>query len=169
MKGSIFKLFEHYVGASYGADAFDDILDATTLETTEPFVGPGDYPAADLVALVTATCAMHDVAVDELLQGFGRHAFPLLAESVPTLIDGLDTPRTFLTNLESVVHTEVRKLDPMANPARFSVTETDDGGLRFRYESELGLFPLVEGFLDGVAAWFAQPVDHRIEEIDGQA
>lgn len=167
MKGSIFKLFEHYVDATYGPDSFDTLLDTTELETAEPFVGPGDYPATDLVALVTTACGTHQVELADLLRGFGRHAFPMLAESVPSLLEGLDTPRKFLTSLESVIHTEVRKLDPNANPAQFSIPNPDDEVIRFRYQSDLGLFPLVEGFLDGLAAWYGEPVEHRIDDIDG--
>ncbi|MEM7338696.1 MAG: heme NO-binding domain-containing protein [Actinomycetota bacterium] len=167
MKGSIFKLLEHYADTTWGPDSFEDLLDDTELETTEPFVGPGDYPAGDLVALVTTACRTHEVELADLLRGFGRHAFPMLAESVPTLLEGLDTPRQFLTNLESVIHTEVRKLDPQANPARFSIPNPADDVIHLHYESDLGLFPLVEGFLDGIAAWFGEAVEHRLDEVDG--
>lgn len=167
MKGAIFKLLEDFVVTAYGDSAFEDLLDETELETLEPFVGPGNYPAGDLLALVGAASEAHDILVEDLLRGFGSHAFPLLAKSVPTLLEGLDDPHSFLSNLESVIHTEVRKLDPEANPARFSVTEIGPAELLLRYESPFGLFPLVEGFLDGVAAWYGVDVDHRIEEVDG--
>ncbi|MEL7155951.1 MAG: heme NO-binding domain-containing protein, partial [Actinomycetota bacterium] len=166
MKGSVFKLLEDFVDTNHGEDAFYDLVAACDLETTEPFVGPGNYPPGDLLALVGAASSTYDVPVDDLLRAFGRHAFPLLAGSVPILLEGLDTPEAFLTSLETVIHTEVRKLDADASPAQFTVTAVD-GGVRMRYESPFGLFALVEGFLDGVGDWYQSPVRHQRESVDG--
>ena len=167
MKGAIFKLLEDFVDSTYGPDAFEDLVDATELQTTEPFVGPGNYPATDLLALVGTAVETHRIEVDTLLRAFGRHAFPALAGSVPTLLEGLDTPHDFLLNLESVVHTEVRKLDPDASPARFTAIERGPGELELTYESPFGLFSLVEGLLDGVGDWFDVPVVSERLSVDG--
>ncbi len=167
MKGSVFQLFEKFVDDSFGEDAFDGLVDGCELETTEPFVGPGNYPPSDLVALVVAASETSGLSVEDLLRRFGRFSFPLLAGMVPTLLVGLDTPREFLANLESVIHTEVRKLDPDASPARFTATERPDGSLELTYESPLGLFALVEGFLDGLGDWYESPVAHTRERVDG--
>lgn len=167
MKGAIFKLFEDFVCSTYGEDAFDDLLDSAELETTEPFIGPGNYPATDLLALVGEAVATFDTTTESLLQAFGRHAFPALARSVEPLLEGLNTPHEFLSNLEQVIHTEVRKLDAEASPARFTVTELSPTEILFRYDSPYGLFPLVEGFLDGVGDWYDQPIEHELESTEG--
>lgn len=167
MKGSIFKLFEHYVVEGHGAAAFEDVLDDTDLETVGPFVGPGTYPAGDLVALLATTSSHTGRPVEDLLRGFGRFAFAGLAATVPTLMEGLDHPRTLLLELERVIHTEVRKLYPDADPPRFAVTETGPDELTLRYESDLGLFALVEGLLEGLGDWYGIPVGHRRLSTDG--
>ncbi len=167
MKGAIFKLFEDFVTTAHGPDAFDDLLDATELQTTDPIVGPGTYPAEDLLALVGSAVAAYEQPVDELLRAFGRHAFPSLARSVPELMVGLDDPHTFLMKLESVIHTEVRKLDHEANPARFVATEVSPHELVLAYESGFGLFPLVEGFLDGLGDWYDAPLHHELISTEG--
>jgi len=167
MKGSIFKLFEEFVTERFGPDAYEDLLDETSLETTEPFVGPGTYPAGDLVALLTTASTHHDTSVDDLLRGLGRSAFSSLAGAVPTLMEGLDDPRDFLLGLESVIHTEVRKLYPDADPPRFTAVELDPTSLELRYESALGLFSLVEGLLDGLGDWYDCAVGHERLTVDG--
>jgi len=167
VKGSIFKLFEEFVTERYGLDAYEGLLDQTALETTEPFVGPGTYPAGDLVALLTTASANHDVTVDDLLRGLGRFAFSSLAGAVPTLMEGLDDPRTFLLGLESVIHTEVRKLYPEADPPRFTAVELGPSDLELRYESDLGLFSLVEGLLDGLGDWYGCRLGHERLAVDG--
>ncbi len=167
MKGSIFKLFEEFVTERYGLDAYEDLLDEASLETTEPFVGPGTYPAGDLVALLTTASANHEISVDDLLRGLGRFAFSALAGAVPTLMAGLDDPRTFLLGLESVIHTEVRKLYPEADPPRFTAVELGPSELELRYESALGLFALVEGLLDGLGDWYDCTIGHERLAVDG--
>lgn len=167
MKGAIFKLLEDFVIANHGPDAFDDLLDETNLETTDPFVGPGNYPAGDLLALVGTATQKYNVSVEDLLRAFGRHSFPALANSVSTLIEDMTDPVQFLLNLEKVVHTEVRKLDRDASPARFTAIQLSPTEIALTYESPFGLFTLVEGFLEGVADWYQTDVEYEIESVDG--
>ena len=72
MKGAIFKLLEDFVTSNYGPDAFEDLVDATELETTEPFVGPGNYPPGDLLALVGTAVETYEVEVSA--SGFPRYS-----------------------------------------------------------------------------------------------
>ncbi len=167
MKGSIFLLFEEFVVESYGEELFEELLASTELETVEPFVAPGTYPATDLVALLMTASAKSGLSTDELLHRFGVFAFPALARSAGPLLDGIDSPQVLLQSLEAVVHTEIRKLDPEANPARFEVVDLGPDELELHYVSPLGLFSLVEGLLDGIAAWFDQPVVHQRVSTDG--
>jgi len=167
VKGTIFTTFEQFVTDSFGIEIFEEILDETELETSEPFVGPGTYPASDLIALLGTATKKLGISVDDALRAFGAYSFPKLATGVPQLMQGLDSAHTFFVSLESVIHTEVRKLDPTANPARFTIENTGDTTLLMHYESPLGLFALVEGFIDGVAAWYDQPILHEIVATDG--
>jgi hypothetical protein len=167
VKGAIFKAFEHFVVDNYGEDTWEDIYDATGLETVEPFVGPGTYPATDLLALVTTTIGALGISLDDALRAFGRHAFPGLARSVASLMEGLDDPHAFLLSLESLIHTEVRKLDPDASSARFSLVEDTPEAIVLRYESPYGLFALVEGFFDGLADWYHTTLRYELISTEG--
>lgn len=167
MKGIIFTTFEAFVSESFGEEIWEDIVDSTELTTTEPFVGPGTYPASDLIALVTTAVQTLGISLDDALAAFGSYSFPKLAEGVPQLMEGLDDAREFFVKLEAVIHTEVRKLDPEANPARFSVEQTGESTLLLHYESDLGLFALVGGFIDGVGAWYGEQVLHEVVSTDG--
>ena len=75
--------------------------------------------------------------------------------------------RSFLRTLESVVHTEVRKLDEAARPARFTVSDLDGDDLLLHYESDLGLFALVEGLLAGVGDWFDTAITSELIDTAG--
>lgn len=167
MKGTIFNAFEAYAASLHGQDAVDDLFDSVELETKGPFVGPGRYPASDLVAIVVAASDRFGSTPDELLFGFGRFAFPALAGSVPTLMEQMTTPVEFLLGVESIVHTEVRKLDPEAMPARLRVEQTGPDEVVLHYESDLGLFAFVEGILGGVGDWYEVDVTSDRLSVDG--
>lgn len=167
MKGVIFNVFEDFVITKFGEDVLEDIVDATTLQTTEPFVGPGTYPATDLLALVATAADLLGITVDEALRAYGRHAFPALAGAVPTLMEQFSNPSSFLLGLESVIHTEVRKLDAEASPARFRVEAAGPAALTMHYESPFGLFGLVHGLLDGVGDWFEADFQHEMIKAEG--
>jgi hypothetical protein len=119
------------------------------------------------MALVGTTTTKLGISTDDALAAFGKYSFPKLANAVPQLMEGLETAQQFFISLESVIHTEVRKLDPEANPARFTVEVTGESTLLMHSESPLGLFALVAGFIDGVASWYDQPVLHEIVSTDG--
>ncbi len=167
MKGVIFTVFEDFVITKFGEDVLEDIVEATTLETTEPFVGPGTYPATDLLALVSTAADLLGITVDDALRAYGRHAFPALARAVPSLMEQFSNPSSFLLGLESVIHTEVRKLDADASPARFQVEAAGPATLTMHYESPFGLFGLVHGLLDGVADWFEVDFEHEMISTEG--
>lgn len=166
MKGTIFILFEQFVTEQFGAAVFEEVLDDTVLETTEPFVGPSTYPAGDLLALVGTACTKLDIPVEDAVRAFGRFCFPHLAGSVPWFVDRFDHPKPFLMTLESVIHTEVRKLDPEARPPEFVVEDPGPDELVLHYRSDLRLFALVSGLLDGCATWFGVPFSHEIVGVD---
>lgn len=166
MKGVIFTTFEDFISDTFGPEIYEDILDATELKTTVPFIGPGTYPASDLMALVSTAIAQLAITLETALTEFGKYSFPKLAQSVPSLMAQLPDAESFFMGLEDVIHTEVRKLDAEANPARFTPEETNDGVL-LHYGSSLGLFPLVAGFVDGVAAWYGEAVHHEMISSEG--
>lgn len=167
MKGTIFILFEDFVVAELGHDAFDQVLAAAGLADAEPFVGPGSYAVDQFRALLAAASERSGRPADDLLHAFGRHAFPLLARSAPVLLKGISGPRQLLEQLDSIIDTEVRKLDPDAHPARFTVLAVAGDELLLEYESPHGLFPLVSGALDGMADWYGTPIDHRLVSTQG--
>lgn len=167
MKGTIFILFEDFVAAELGDDGLDHVLAAAGLADVEPFVGPGTYPVAHLRAMLAAASERAGQPADEFQRAFGRYAFPLLARSAPTLLDGLTGPRQLVDQLDSIVDTEVRKLDPDAHPARFTVLAVAGDELLLEYESPHGLFPLVSGILDGIGDWYGAGIEHRLVSTQG--
>lgn len=168
MKGVVFNIFENFISEGWGDDAYEALLDACPLHGDGVFVGPGTYPDADLVALVTKACERFGVEPPDALRAFGRFMFPKLAQKVPRLLEGHDV-RSFLLSVHDVIHVEVRKLFPEAVTPSFAYEELDDGTLVIAYTSERRLCHLMEGLLEGAAVHFEQPItqSHTVCMHDG--
>ncbi|MFK7741318.1 MAG: heme NO-binding domain-containing protein [Planctomycetota bacterium] len=159
MKGIIFKILEDFVVRTSGEVAWEELLDATELATSEPFIGPGDYPVDDLLALANTYCVHTGDEINELLTRFGRHAFPLLLRTVPNISHNIRTPKDLLERLDSLIHTEVRKLHPAADTPQISFLDTGPDSGTIRYVSERRLCPIARGLIDGLAHSYGKQVE----------
>lgn len=158
MKGVVFNLLEGFITDGWGEETYDAILSRCPIHARGPFVGPGTYPDADLMAIVATTVEKLGVGLPEALHAFGKYCFPRLAARVPTFMAGHHHPKSFLFTLDSVIHVEVRKLFRDARPPRILCRDTGPDELVLRYESERKLCTLATGLLEGAGEYFATPL-----------
>lgn len=156
MKGVIFNLAEQVVTDGFGADVWDDILDASGLEGA--YTSLGSYPDGDLVALVAASAARLGVEPGVVVRTIGEGAMPILAQRYPEFFAGHTATRSFLLTLNHIIHPEVRKLYPGADVPEFGFEVQGDDVLLLRYRSERRLCALAEGFVRGAAAHYGELV-----------
>lgn len=162
MKGIVFNLLEDAVSGVHGPDAWDDVLDAAGLDGVYTVLG--NYPDAELFALVGAICAVSGGSADEVVRGFGRTALPALALRYPEFFVPHAGTRPFLLSLDRVIHREVVKLYPGAQPPRMSFEEPASDVLVLHYVSERRLCAFAEGMIEGAAAHYGEAV--RMEHPD---
>ena len=153
MKGVVFNIFEDFVVEGWGEEAYDSLLDMCPMHARGPFVGPGTYPDADLIALVTKACERFGVSAPDALRAFGAFMFPKLAQKFPMFLEKHDA-KSFLMSVHDVIHVEVRKLYPEAVTPSFHYEDRGDDGLTIHYSSPRKLCLLLEGLLDGVGQHF---------------
>lgn len=156
MKGVIFNLAEQVVSDGFGADAWDDILDAAGLEGA--YTSLGSYPDSDLEALVTASAARLGVAPDVVVRTIGEGAMPILAQRYPEFFAPHTSTRSFLLTLNDIIHPEVRKLYPGADVPEFGFVVQDEDVLLLQYRSRRRLCALAEGFITGGARYYGESV-----------
>lgn len=161
MKGVMFNLLEDFIVEGWSEETYETIFARCPLHTTEPFVGPGTYPDADMLAIVSATSAQLGLSVPETLRRFGRFLAPELVARFPIFAEGFSHPKPFLLSIHDVVHVEVKKLMPSAQPPDFTYEDRGPDGLCVRYSSARGLCHLMEGLLDGVADAFGVRIAHH--------
>ena len=114
MKGIIFNVAEKAVTELLGPDAWDDLLEDADLDGD--YTALGTYPDDELLALVSAAATKtgHDPADVQRL--VGRHALPHLVASIEDFLDPDLEVFEFLESVHSIIHVEVKKLDPLAKP-----------------------------------------------------
>lgn len=158
MKGVVFTFFEEFVIEKWGEDFFDEVLDACTLKTTEPFVGPGTYPDEDLIEIVSRTVELADVPLPHALEAFGERLFGQLAGAFPKFVEAHRHPKPFLLSVHDIIHVEVRKLWPDAETPSFHYLDTHPNLLTIDYDSKRQLCRVMGGLLNGVAEHFSTPI-----------
>src|SRR5215204_2899039 len=97
VKGIVYNLLEELIVAEHGEDVWDELLDAAGLDGA--YTSLGNYPDAQLMALVGAASQELDVPPDEVVRWFGRSALPLLAQRYPALFAPHDCVRSFVLTL----------------------------------------------------------------------
>ena len=167
MKGIIFNVTEKAVTELLGEDAWDDLLDDAGLDGD--YTALGTYADEDLLALVSAAATKtgHDPADVQRL--VGRHALPHLVASMADFLDPNLDVFDFLASIHSIIHVEVKKLDPDSKPPDVIPERISDDELHLTYRSDRGLSPLAEGLILGAGDHYGQPVTIEVlrEGADG--
>jgi len=163
MKGIIFNLLEGYLISISGDDGFEKILQQCTLKTTDPLliVAPGTYPDADFLEIVRAAATGLQVPEAEFFRNFGRYAIPRMAERYPNFFTPFTGPKDFLKYIGMVHLVEIKKIFLDAKVPDFSFQDTGPNELIFRYSSRRRLCHMVEGLIEGLAAYYKVKVSYR--------
>lgn len=160
MKGVLFNVVEDVVDETLPEATWDLALDRACLSGV--YTSLGDYPDSDLDAIVQAVCARTGLGPQQVLHHVGLHGYRHLVDRQPDLVEGIEDLGSLLHHLEDVIHPEVRKLQPEADPPSFTVSDLAAGTWQVEYRSKRQLCHLAEGLIAGAAVGFGTPC--RIEQ-----
>lgn len=161
MMGMVFTELLDMVETTFSFDVVDAVIARSG--TRGVYTSVGNYDDAELVAIVGALSAETGMPVPELLHTYGRHLFQRFYTMYPGFFDIHASAPAFLAGLESHVHTEVRKLYPVARPPLFTLEAVADGGHHLEYRSPRALWKFAHGLLDACMAHYGGA--HRIAAI----
>ena len=122
------------------------------------YTAVGTYDHSELVQMVVALSKRTDIPAPALVQVFGEHLFGRFNVLYPSFFAGITSALDFLENIETVIHTEVRKLYPDAQLPQFDCTRSDDG-LKMLYSSPRHFGDLAEGLIKGAVAYFGGGIE----------
>ena len=167
MKGMVFTEFLEMVSDKFSANMADDIIDDSDLPSGGAYTAVGNYDHGELVQMVAALSKRTGVPAPQLVKVFGEHLFGRFHALYPNFFKGITSALMFLEGIETVIHTEVRKLYPDAQLPSFDCERSSDG-LTMTYSSPRHFGDLAEGLILGAIAYFGDKVEvTRHNQADG--
>jgi len=167
MKGMVFTEFLEMVEDKFSADMVDDIISDSAPPSGGAYTAVGTYDHSELVGMVMALSQRSGLPVPTLVHAFGTHLFGRFHALYPGFFQGIPSAVEFLYGIESVIHTEVRKLYPDAQLPSFEC-ERVPGGLNMVYASPRHFGDLAEGLIGGAVSHFGDPLTvNRVDLPDG--
>ncbi len=167
MKGMVFTEFLEMVSDKFSANMVDDIIDDCDLPNGGAYTAVGNYDHGELVQMVAALSKRIGTPAPVLVQVFGEHMFGRFHALYPSFFVGITSALDFLEGIETVIHTEVRKLYPDAQLPSFDCERSSDG-LTMIYSSPRHFGDLAEGLIRGAIAYFGDKVEvTRHNQADG--
>lgn len=167
MKGMVFTEFLEMVEAKFSADMVDDIIADSNLPNGGAYTAVGTYDHEELVKMVVALSNRTKIPAPALVQVFGEHLFGRFNALYPSFFAGISSAMDFLEGIETIIHTEVRKLYPDAQLPKFDCKRSPDG-LTMLYSSPRHFGDLAEGLIKGAVAHFGGGIDvMRLNQPNG--
>jgi hypothetical protein len=165
MKGIIFTELLDMIEEKFGLETVDQIIEASALPSGGAYTSVGTYDHQEIVQLLLQLHRVAGVPVADLLRNFGQHLFGRFVVRYPEMFEGVPDAFTFLTLIDSQIHTEVRKLYSDAELPTFACTRVKPNELTMLYQSKRGMEDLAEGLIKGCALHFREQLLVRREKI----
>lgn len=164
MRGLVFSEFLEFVEDAAGPEMADKMLTSCNLESGGAYTVVGTYDHAELLKMLTFLNEATGQEVSEMVQAFGKHLFPKLAESHPKIVGDTASLFDFLESIETHIHREVRKLYPDAELPAFETKRPSPNHLVMTYSSQRPFADLAFGMISGAAMFFEEKI--QIERKD---
>jgi hypothetical protein len=164
MKGIVFTELLEMVGQMKSEDFVDELIETCDLPSGGAYTAVGTYPHQEAITIVMRLSEMTGMPPGDLLRAFGNHLFGRFAVLYPVFFEHVDNAIDFLSQIEDVIHVEVRKLYPDAELPTFDSNRPEDGRLDLIYRSERHMGDLAEGLITGCVTYYGVP--HRVERSD---
>ncbi len=147
MKGIVFTEFLEMVEKEFGFETVDKITSLVELHGEGSYTAVGNYPHGDMLAMIGSLSESVGLDSRDLVMAFGRYLFKTFAREYKVFFNDIDNSLEFLHGIETVIHSEVRKLYPDSNLPSFDCKIEDDGALTMDYHSKRPFADLAEGLI----------------------
>ena len=158
MKGAVFQGISEFIESKFGLEVWQDIIDNNDLETEGEYLASDNYGDAELITIITALSSMTNLSPEDIQREFGAVFFQTLLSLVISRVKDIDNLFDFLRAVDSVIHVEVQKSDPMAYLPSLFYDQPDSEILVIRYLSVRKMCFFAEGLIIGAANHFKQEV-----------
>jgi hypothetical protein len=159
MKGIVFTEFLELVENEFGYEVLDRITSLPSLSSSGSYTAVGNYPHGDMLAMLDELHAAVGIPHKELIFTFGRSLLRTFSQGHAQFFANIPNSLEFLNGIESVIHTEVRKLYTDAVLPRFDCERPDDKRLIMHYSSGRPFADLADGLIHESVAYFGDDVE----------
>jgi hypothetical protein len=156
MKGFIFTEFLEMIEEHYSAEVLEQTIAAAHLPSSGAYTAVGTYDHGEFWSLVCELSKVTEVPVPDLFKTYGEFLFRRLAAAYAHLMKPMHSSFDLLQALDGVIHGEVRRLYPDAEPPRFDVVERSARRMVLIYSSKRHFADLAEGLMRACTAHFGE-------------
>jgi len=156
MHGLIFSELKKYVETKFSPRTWEKLLDNAGLKG-QLYLSSAVYPDKDILALVTAACAMTNLPASTILEDFGDFVAPDMVEQYKFLINPAWKLLDFLVNTEDTIHKIVR-FHQGVTPPRLLAQRPSEDTVTISYNSPRKMCSLLKGIVKGAARYYKEPV-----------
>jgi len=169
MQGTIFTSFSDMVIEKMGMECWNLLLNQTNPDSSGVYTAGAQYDDAELLQMVTLLSQQSGIAINDLLDAFGEHMFEKLYQNSPTDLSSINSLKDFLLAIDTVIHSEVKRVYPHAYLPTFKYPSPDANELEMHYSSKRKLCFVATGLIRGAAKKFSEKIqiDHPVCMHDG--
>ena len=165
MLGVVFTEFVDMVIDTFGEEVADKMLDIPELESDGAYTAVGTYSYQEMLSLVTNLSEQTGIAVNDLVQTFGRHLTKVFAARYAVFFENVADPFDFLESIDDHIHKEVLKLHPDALLPSFSSRREGADTLILEYSSSRPFGVLAHGLIEGSLEHFDCEATIDVEDL----
>ena len=158
MQGTIFTSFSDMVIEKMGMECWNNLLNKTSPESNGVYTAGAQYADTELIAMVKELSQQSGIEVDKLLDSFGEYMFETLYQNSPTDLSSITNLKEFILSIDSVIHSEVKRLHPSAYLPKFKYVKINEDTLELLYFSKRKLCFVATGLIKGAANKFAEQI-----------
>ena len=158
MKGAIFTGLAEFVEDKCGLKVWLQAIEQSELPSNGEYISTELYDDAELVSLLQSLSRLTGKSIEDLSRDFGRYFFSTLMSLASKYVENITNLFEFLQAVDSVIHIEVQKADPLAYTPTLFYDKPNDNVLIVRYMSNRKMCHFAEGLIYGAADHFNQPV-----------
>ena len=158
MKGLVFTEFLEMVESKFGYEVLDRLTSLPSLKNHGAYTSVGNYPHGDMLKMLDELHDAVGVPHRELIMAFAEWVFATFLKVHPEFFDRVNGSFDFLNGIETVIHSEVRRLYPDARLPDFECERRTDTELIMDYSSWRPFADLAEGLIRASSAHFNENI-----------
>ena len=158
MKGMVFTEFLEMVEEKFGYEVLDRVTSLPSLSQHGAYTSVGNYPHGEMISMIDELHSAVGIPQQQLIFAFAEWLFNTFRRDYPAFFENMHSSFDFLYGIETVIHSEVRRLYPDARLPSFECQRDGDTQLVLEYSSWRPLADLAEGLIRAASQHFGEQI-----------